>query len=65
MSKWSKTEIQVNAILDAGFRIERVAEPFADEETIARYPTVADSRIGAYYLHVRCRKPQLPAANDS
>lgn len=46
----------LNAVIDVGFRIERVAEPFADDEAIRKYPAVANSRVVAYYLHVRCRK---------
>ncbi len=46
----------MNMIVDAGFRIERTAEPFADEETVARCPAVRDTRVVAYFLHVRCRK---------
>ena len=45
-----------NLIVDAGFSIERVAEPFADEEAVRRWPSVAKSKIVAYYLHLRCRK---------
>ena len=45
-----------NAILDAGFAIERVAEPRADEETAERIPAVADTRVVSYFLHIRCRK---------
>lgn len=47
----------LNMIVDAGFRIERLAEPFADDETAARCPAVRDTRVVAYFLHVRCRKP--------
>lgn len=47
----------MNMIVDAGFRIERVGEPFADEESAARCPAVADTRVVAYFLHLRCRKP--------
>jgi hypothetical protein len=47
----------LNAIVDAGFVLERVFEPFADEETARRVPDVADTRVCAYFLHVRCRKP--------
>jgi len=39
-----------NAVLDAGFQIERVAEPFADSETAARFPEVADTCVAAYFL---------------
>jgi ubiquinone/menaquinone biosynthesis C-methylase UbiE len=50
LSEW------LNAVVDVGFAIERIAEPHADEETARRVPRVADTRIVAYYLHVRCRK---------
>ena len=45
----------MNMIVDAGLRIERVAEPRASEETAAKFPVVADTRVVAYFLHVRCR----------
>jgi ubiquinone/menaquinone biosynthesis C-methylase UbiE len=47
----------LNLLLDAGFTIERLAEPFADDETIRRCPHLADTRVVAYFLHLRCRKP--------
>lgn len=47
----------LNAVLDAGFTIDRLAEPHADDETARRVPYVADTRIAGYFLHVRCRKP--------
>lgn len=50
LSEW------LNEVVTAGFAIERVAEPRADEETARRVPHVADTCIVAYYLHVRCRK---------
>jgi len=46
----------LNTVLDSGFQIERVAEPYASAETAARHPDVADTRLVAYFLHVRCRK---------
>ena len=49
--------VWLNAVVDAGFQIERVAEPCVDRETAARYPAVADTRVVAYFLHVRGRKP--------
>ena len=51
LSEW------MNAALDAGFTIERIAEPYADEATAQRIPHIADTRIVPYFLHVRCRKP--------
>jgi SAM-dependent methyltransferase len=53
----------LNAVVDAGFAIERVAEPHADEETARRVPRIADTRIVAYFLHVRCRK--VPGARPA
>jgi ubiquinone/menaquinone biosynthesis C-methylase UbiE len=47
----------LNLLLDKGFALERFEEPFADEEAVRRCPHVADTRIVAYFLHVRCRKP--------
>jgi SAM-dependent methyltransferase len=47
----------LNAIIQAGFVLERVAEPKADDETARRVPAVEDTRVVAYFLHVRCRKP--------
>jgi SAM-dependent methyltransferase len=46
----------LNAVTNAGFRIERLAEPCVDRETATRLPVVADTRVVAYFLHVRCRK---------
>jgi ubiquinone/menaquinone biosynthesis C-methylase UbiE len=46
----------LNAMTQAGFVLERVAEPRADDDTARRVPAVEDTRIVAYFLHVRCRK---------
>jgi len=46
----------LNLLLDAGFALERLAEPYADEETAQRCPDVADTRLVAFFLIVRCRK---------
>ncbi len=51
LSEW------MNMLIGAGLRIEQVNEPRADEATARRCPDVADTRIVAYFLHVRCRKP--------
>jgi ubiquinone/menaquinone biosynthesis C-methylase UbiE len=51
LSEW------LNALLDAGFHVERLAEPCADQKTAADCPAVADTRLVAYFLIVRCRKP--------
>lgn len=47
----------LTAALDAGLRIEAVAEPHADEATAAAHPVVADTRIAPFFLLVRARKP--------
>ncbi|MCU0256289.1 MAG: methyltransferase domain-containing protein [Vicinamibacterales bacterium] len=47
----------LNMLIDAGFRIERVAEPTPDEETVRRYPRLQDAQVIAYFLHLRARKP--------
>ena len=50
LSEW------LTAVLEAGFSIEKISEPHADEETARRVQRVADTRNVAYFLHVRCRK---------
>ncbi|MEW6356947.1 MAG: methyltransferase domain-containing protein [Planctomycetota bacterium] len=50
LSEW------LNALIAAGFTIERLNEPYADDETARRCPDVADTQIVAYFLHLRCRK---------
>ena len=46
----------INAVVEAGFAVERVEEPRADADTARRVPAVSDTRLVAYFLHVRCRK---------
>ncbi len=46
----------INLTINAGFTLERVGEPRASEETVERFPAVADTRVAAYFLHLRCRK---------
>jgi hypothetical protein len=47
----------INAVLGAGLVIEAIAEPYADEETAATHPQVADTRIAPHFLIVRAREP--------
>jgi SAM-dependent methyltransferase len=47
----------LTAVLDAGLRLELVAEPCAGEATAAAHPWVADTRIAPWVLLVRARKP--------
>ena len=64
-AKWPKFKVPrffrilsdwVNLLADAGFRIERMAEPHADDETVRQCPDVDDTRVVAYFLITRCRK---------
>lgn len=47
----------LNALLDAGFTIERLAEPCPSDETVRVCPHVQDAQVVPYFLHVRVRKP--------
>ena len=51
LSEW------LNGVMQSGFVLEQVEEPRADEDTARRVPAVDDTRVVAYFLHVRCRKP--------
>ncbi len=46
----------LNMLLGSGFVLERIEEPYADDEAVRQCPHIADTRIVAYFLHVRCRK---------
>ena len=46
----------MNILVGAGFRLEQMQEPYADEETAKRCPDVADTRIVPLFLHARYRK---------
>ena len=46
----------LNAVIHAGFTLERVAEPKADDDTARRVPALEDTRVVAYFLHVLCHK---------
>ncbi len=47
----------LNSVIDAGFVLERLAEPRPTDEALRACPRIRDARIVAYYLHVRARKP--------
>jgi ubiquinone/menaquinone biosynthesis C-methylase UbiE len=51
-----------NTLIGAGFRIERIHEPYADDETARRCPDVADTRLAPYFLHIRCRRDDKQGA---
>jgi len=46
-----------NAVTDAGWLVERVGEPSAGEEAVARCPHVQDTQVAPFFLHIRCRRP--------
>jgi len=46
----------VDMIHDAGFRIESLREPTADEKTAEMFPDVADTRVTPIFLQFRVRK---------
>lgn len=50
----------MNALIDAGFSIERLGEPSPGDETIRACPHLQDAQIVPYFLHVRVRKPASP-----
>lgn len=45
------------AILDTGFIIEQINEPYPDNNIVNKYPSLQDAQLVAYFLHIRCRKP--------
>ena len=46
----------LNMLIDAGFIIERLAEPVPEPSTLRDCPQVADAQTMPYFLHVRVRK---------
>jgi hypothetical protein len=50
LSEW------LNLLIDAGFRLERLAEPRPSDETVRACPKMQDAQAVAYFLHVRARK---------
>src|SRR5918995_1635327 len=52
LSQW------LNLLIDAGFWLERVAEPRPSDATVRACPDVQDAQVAAYFLHIRVRKPE-------
>lgn len=46
----------LNALLDAGFILERFCEPTASDELLEQKPGYCDARTIAYFLIIRCRR---------
>jgi SAM-dependent methyltransferase len=51
----------LNALVGAGFALERFAEPYADDETIRRFPRLEGTHMAPGWLIIRCRKPAVRA----
>jgi hypothetical protein len=47
----------MNAIVSAGFIIERINEPYPGDEVVIEHPSLQDAQVVAYFLHIRCRRP--------
>jgi ubiquinone/menaquinone biosynthesis C-methylase UbiE len=47
----------LNALVEAGFLVERVEEPRPSDETVRACPYIQDAQVVAYFLHLRARKP--------
>ena len=52
MSQW------LNHLIEKGFHLERVEEPWPSDETAGECPAIQDAQVVAYFLHVRVRKPE-------
>ncbi|MBN1428222.1 MAG: methyltransferase domain-containing protein [Anaerolineae bacterium] len=52
LSQW------LNLLIETGFTLERVGEPWPDDETARACPNVQDAQVVAYFLHLRVRKPK-------
>jgi SAM-dependent methyltransferase len=48
----------LNLLLDAGFAIERVGEPYPSDDIVRAHPRMERARVVADFLHVRVRKPR-------
>jgi SAM-dependent methyltransferase len=54
---WRTLSGWLNLLIETGLVVERLAEPFADDEAIQAHPQFACTRIVAFFLIVRCRRP--------
>jgi SAM-dependent methyltransferase len=55
----------LNLLIDHGFRLERLAEPRADSEALARHPDLAWTRRVPFFLILRCRREVLTGAGET
>ena len=47
----------LNGLIEAGFVLERLGEPYPSDEDVGERPGLQDAQVVAYFLHVRARKP--------
>ena len=47
----------LNLVIDTGFRLEHIEEPRPSEAAIRACPQIQDTRVTAFFLHIRARKP--------
>ena len=50
LSEW------LNLVIDTGFTIERIGEPYPSDEAIRVNPRLERARVVADFLHIRARK---------
>ena len=51
LSEW------LNLLIEAGFTVERTAEPCPTDEAVRAHPRLREAQVAAYFLHIRGRKP--------
>ncbi len=51
LSQW------LNLLIDAGFVLEKLAEPRPRDDVIRECPALQDAQVVSYFLHVRARSP--------
>ena len=47
----------LNLLVETGFHIERLVEPYPSDEVVAKHPNLQDAQVVAYFLIIRVRKP--------
>lgn len=61
---WQPLSAWFNMLIDAGFVVDRMVEPCPTEEQVRAHPFLAQNRVIAWFLIIRCRKPvDSPACN--
>ena len=50
LSEW------LNLVIQAGFAVERVAEPRPGDDAVRDHPSLQDAQVVPYFLHIRARK---------